>query len=268
MSEGGSRQGIESPLRSERGKTKIKDSVVAKIAGLAAQEVEGVHMGGGTARAASGLVQRAPATGSSGPGDMTRGVSVEVGEFETAIDLKMDVEYGRNIIGTVEQVRSRIQDQVGYMTGLKVTELNATVNDVVPAGTGEGRASRRSLGGGGGSRRPELDSFSNAREVRTREIRPGIREEGTVEVEPRERTHTDLSGEVAPEPVRVEDRPLDEGETAEISPGTDEARRGPLGREGFETRTDRGTGSGTDRGASGGSEGDDEPRTRRRRRER
>jgi hypothetical protein len=43
-----------SPLQTERGSTRIEDSVVTKIAGIAAQEVEGVQMGGGTARAVGG----------------------------------------------------------------------------------------------------------------------------------------------------------------------------------------------------------------------
>jgi hypothetical protein len=216
---------------------------------------------------------------------MTRGVSAEVGEFEAAIDLKMDVEYGRNIIGAVEQVRTRITDQIRYMTGLRVTEINATVNDVIPAAAG-GERGRRRLDGSSG--RAELGgSYESvispqAREVRTSEIRPGIREEGVVEVEPESRTHTDLSGRPAPGEVRVEERPLEEGETAELRPGvgedegetrimsseegsterggeTTEERRTSRteGRDAFETRTDRET----DRGTGG----DDEPPRARRR---
>jgi uncharacterized alkaline shock family protein YloU len=36
-----------SPLQTERGTTTIQDGVVSKVAGIAAQEVEGVRMGGG-----------------------------------------------------------------------------------------------------------------------------------------------------------------------------------------------------------------------------
>jgi len=286
-----SRQGADSPLKTERGSTRIKDSVVAKIAGLAAQEVEGVHMGGGASRAASGLMQRAPGTGSSSPGDMTRGVSADVGEVEAAIDLKMDIEYGRNILATIERVRARITDQVQYMTGLRVTELNATVNDILPAGAGEGQGRRRGLDGSSGRQElgtgPSTLISPEAREFRTREIRSGIREEGTVEVEPRSRTHTDQTGDPAREEVRVESEPLDEGETAELRPGTGEVEieegetrgeaRQPRGgsssretRDAFETRTNPRAGSGTDRGEGSGGEGEDDtpPRARRRRRDR
>ncbi len=50
----------ESPLRTERGSTRIEDSVVAKVAGIAAQEVEGIQMGGGTAWAVGGFLESVP----------------------------------------------------------------------------------------------------------------------------------------------------------------------------------------------------------------
>ena len=68
-------QGYDSPLVGERGSTNISDSVVATIAGRAAQEVEGVHMGGSASRRPpvpkwSGL-SRAFLIPSSGPGGCT-----------------------------------------------------------------------------------------------------------------------------------------------------------------------------------------------------
>jgi uncharacterized alkaline shock family protein YloU len=49
--EEGRQQGQSSPLQSDRGSTNISDTVVQKIAGIAAQEVEKVQVGGGTAAA-------------------------------------------------------------------------------------------------------------------------------------------------------------------------------------------------------------------------
>ena len=134
MGEQRTRQGgqQESPLQSERGATTIGDGVVAKIVGIAAQEVEGVQTGGGTARAIGGVLDRVPgAVSGVGGGSQTRGVSVEVGAEEAAADLSMAVEYGRPIPQTTEAVRNNVINRVENLTGLRVTEVNITVNDVL-----------------------------------------------------------------------------------------------------------------------------------------
>jgi uncharacterized alkaline shock family protein YloU len=115
----------DSPLLSERGVTTISDTVVSSLAGMAAQEVDGVHMGGGASRAAGGVL--GSITGSE---SQTSGITVEVGRTETAIDLKMGIEYNKNILQTVEEVRRRISDRVESMTGLRIKELNATITDI------------------------------------------------------------------------------------------------------------------------------------------
>jgi uncharacterized alkaline shock family protein YloU len=134
MGEQRTRQGRqqENPLQSERGATTIGDAVVAKIVGIAAQEVEGVQTGGGTARAMGGFLDRVPgAVSSVGGGSQTRGVSVEVGAEEAAADLSLAVEYGRQIPQTTEAVRNNVINRVENLTGLRVTEVNITVNDVL-----------------------------------------------------------------------------------------------------------------------------------------
>ena len=47
----GRRQQESPPLKTKRGNTTISNAIVSWVADLAAQEVEGVQMGGGTARA-------------------------------------------------------------------------------------------------------------------------------------------------------------------------------------------------------------------------
>src|SRR5919199_3185982 len=116
----------DSPLQTERGGTRIEDSVVQKIAGIAAQEVEGVQMGGGTARAVGGFLESV-----TGSGGQARGVSVEVGEVETAIELTMAVEYGKPIPRISEAVRRNVINRIENLVGLNVTEVNITVNDVI-----------------------------------------------------------------------------------------------------------------------------------------
>src|SRR5918998_1710076 len=123
------RQQQDSPLQTERGGTRIEDSVVSKIAGIAAQEVEGVRMGGGTSQAIGGLLSRVPGS-STGSGGQSRGVSVEVGEVEAAIDATLTVEYGKSIPQVADAVRQNIINRVENLVGLRVTEVNVAVNDV------------------------------------------------------------------------------------------------------------------------------------------
>ena len=121
-------------LRTERGRTTIGDAVVAKIAGIAAQEVEKVQMGGGAAATVGGFLESVTGTvsggGSAGGGSSTRGVSVEVGEEEAAVDLTMALEYGVPIPQTTEQVRRNVVNRLENLTGLSVREVNITVTDV------------------------------------------------------------------------------------------------------------------------------------------
>ena len=128
MSEG--RVGSQgSPLKGEMGNTTISNTVVAQIAGIATlqAEVEGIQMGG-TSAAVGDFLQSV--TGSSGSVDYSRGVSAEVGEEEAAVDLTTTIEYGQSIPRVTEAVRTNVINRVESLTGLRVTEVNITVNDI------------------------------------------------------------------------------------------------------------------------------------------
>ncbi|HKH09638.1 MAG TPA: Asp23/Gls24 family envelope stress response protein [Rubrobacter sp.] len=227
----------ESPLLSDRGVTTIKDTVVARIAGMAAGEVDGVHMGGGASRSAGGLLEGI--TGSDSP---TRGVSVEVGSVEAAIDLKMGIDYGKNILGTVGEVRQKITEKVHSITGLNVTELNVTISDVVfPENGQDGAEGAESTGQRSGAAREDVPT----RTVPRQELRPGASERESTPVEPRSRTHTEgASGPVPDEEVRAEGTPVEEDETRRLSIGDEEPAVTESDRE-----------EGTDASASGTSGG-------------
>jgi uncharacterized alkaline shock family protein YloU len=122
-----SEQSSGSPLQTERGSTSISDSVVSKIAGIAAQEVDGIRMGSGGSQAVSGIL--GSITGGSG-GSQTQGVSVEVGQEEAAIDLTLTAEYGKSIPGLAEAVRRNVANRVESLVGLRVTEVNITVSNI------------------------------------------------------------------------------------------------------------------------------------------
>jgi uncharacterized alkaline shock family protein YloU len=113
-----------SPLQTERGSTTISDSVVSKIAGIAAQEVDGIRMGSGASQAVGGIL------GSITGGSQTQGVSVEVGQEEAALDLTLTAEYGKSIPQLAEAVRRNVINRVENLVGLRVTEVNVTVSNV------------------------------------------------------------------------------------------------------------------------------------------
>jgi uncharacterized alkaline shock family protein YloU len=122
------RTGAGTPVET-RGKTTIADGVVAKIAGLAAREVPGIHsLGAGMARAFGAMRERVP--GGGGGGGVTRGVKVEVGERQAAVDLDVVVDYGVSIVDVAGGVRTNVIGAVERMTGLEVVEVNVVVDDV------------------------------------------------------------------------------------------------------------------------------------------
>ncbi|MET7643790.1 Asp23/Gls24 family envelope stress response protein [Streptomyces sp. NPDC005426] len=117
-----------------RGTTVIADNVVSTIAGIAVRETEGVHSLGGGASRALGTVKDKVSRSS----DPSRGVKVEVGEKQTAIDLDIVVEYGAAILDTAKDIRSHVTDAVETMTGLEVVEINIKVLDVHVPGADDG----------------------------------------------------------------------------------------------------------------------------------
>ncbi len=114
-------------LVTEQGRTTIADGVVAKIAGIAAREIDGVHqlVPRGAGAALSSLAQRV--TGSEA---RDRGVVVEVGQREAAVDLSLIVVYGVSIPDVTHAVRQNIINRVREMTGLVVKEVNIDVADL------------------------------------------------------------------------------------------------------------------------------------------
>lgn len=109
-------------LATERGITSVADVVVAKMAGMAAREVPGVHEMGKTFGRLLGRV-RAGET-------LTQGVNVEVGKLETAIDLSVVVDFGFSIPELAQQLRDNVVERVETGTGLLVKEVNIEVVDL------------------------------------------------------------------------------------------------------------------------------------------
>jgi len=109
------------------GTTKIADSVVARIAGLAAREVPGVHdmTSTGLGQAFGGLTGRV-----TGQDQMDRGVAVQVGEVECIVDLNLVVDYQASIPQVAEAIRRNVSGRIEAMTGVRTKEVNINVADL------------------------------------------------------------------------------------------------------------------------------------------
>lgn len=108
--------------REEYGQIKISDEVVGTIAGIAAMEVSGVAgMSGGIAGGIGEMLGRK---------NLSKGVKVQVGETETAIDLYIVVEYGAKIPEVAWDIQEVVKREVEAMTGLDVSEVNINVQGV------------------------------------------------------------------------------------------------------------------------------------------
>lgn|SRR5690554_5779424 len=105
------------------GTIRIADEVVEIIASLAASQVEGVAgMSGGLVGDIAQLLGRGK--------NLSKGVKVEVGEEEAAVNLYLTVDYGVSIPDVSYKVQEAVKEAIESMTGLKVTEINVHIQGV------------------------------------------------------------------------------------------------------------------------------------------
>ena len=109
------------------GQLEIDDTVLDRIAALAAEAVEGVYSLG--------------RSGIAGAIDSVRGggVSSEHGRREAAFDFDVVVQWGHNIPQVVDEVRVKVAEAIETMTNLKTVEINIHVRDIHREDPPEGR---------------------------------------------------------------------------------------------------------------------------------
>ena len=95
----------------------ISEDVIASIAGLAAQEVNGV-----ASMSASGLGEIL--------GKKAKGVKVQSGDKDVVIDITLTTEYGARIPDVCWEVQNRVKTRVETMTGLSVATVNVHVQGI------------------------------------------------------------------------------------------------------------------------------------------
>ena len=104
------------------GEVRIASDVVAVIAGLAANEVEGVYsMAGNITNELIGKLGRK---------NMSKGVKVLLNEGIVRVDIAVNMKYGYSIPKVSKQVQEKVSQQIENMTGLIVPEVNVRIAGV------------------------------------------------------------------------------------------------------------------------------------------
>ena len=104
------------------GEIKVSDGVIGTIAATAAINVEGVV--GMSAGIVDGVVKLLTGT------QLTKGMRVEMGEEEVAIDISVIVKYGAKISDVAFNVQKEVKSAVEQMTSLSVVEVNVFIEGV------------------------------------------------------------------------------------------------------------------------------------------
>ena len=113
------RQDITMVKRESYGTVAFAGEVIATLAGLAAVDVPGVAgMSGGFV---DGLVELL------GRKNLSKGIKIELGEEEVAVDAAIVVEYGKSIPEIAGMIQAGVKQAIESMTGLKVKEVNVRV---------------------------------------------------------------------------------------------------------------------------------------------
>ncbi|KQX46470.1 putative alkaline shock family protein YloU [Paenibacillus sp. V4I3] len=109
-------------VKTDMGSIQIAPEVIEIIAGLATVEVQGVAgMSGGLAGGIAELLGRK---------NLSKGVKVEVGQREAAIDVSIIIEYGNRIPEVASDIQQNVKQAIESMTGLNVVEVNVHIHDV------------------------------------------------------------------------------------------------------------------------------------------
>lgn len=114
---------IEETESTETGNIKIAQDVVATIAGMAANSIEGIAgMSGGIS---DGIAQIL-----SNKKQLTKGVKVDIYENRVEVDLFVTVKYGYNIAAVAAAVQKEVKENIENMTGMNVALVNVNVQGI------------------------------------------------------------------------------------------------------------------------------------------
>ena len=114
---------VEKKVEEVKGELTYEDKVIQKIIGLSLENVPGLlAIDGGFFSNLTGKLINTD--------NVASGVNVEVGKKQVAVDLKVVVEYQRNIPELYKKIKEIVVSEISNMTNLEVVEVNVNVVDI------------------------------------------------------------------------------------------------------------------------------------------
>jgi len=104
------------------GKVKISEDVIATVASVAAESVDGVVKVSTNFKSQMSDILNTK--------NFARGVKVNIGEKETIVDVYITIEYGIKIVEVSEKVQEQVKEAIENMTDFDVVEVNVHISGI------------------------------------------------------------------------------------------------------------------------------------------
>lgn len=106
------------------GEIKVSADVLEVIIGIATLEVDGVY---GMQKNLSSDIRSM-----FGRSDFSKGVSLSVNEWGSAVDVYCYFKYGVNVPKVARDIQINVKDQVYHMTDVEIDEVNVHIVGIIP----------------------------------------------------------------------------------------------------------------------------------------
>lgn len=115
---------VENNAGGLKAKLTFEDVVIKKIVGVVISDIDGIL-------GLSGNLFTDFADRFRDNEDVTKGIDVEVGTKQVAVDVSVICKYDINIATVFDQTVEKVKEAIAYMTGLELVEFNMSVDDVM-----------------------------------------------------------------------------------------------------------------------------------------
>ncbi|WP_086313549.1 hypothetical protein A5821_001060 [Enterococcus sp. 7F3_DIV0205] len=117
-------EAVENNTSGLKAKLTFGDVVIKKIVGVVISDIDGIL-------GLSGNLFTDFADRFRDNEDVTKGIGVEVGTKQVAVDVSVICKYDVNISTVFDQTVELVKEAIAHMTGLELIEFNMSVDDVM-----------------------------------------------------------------------------------------------------------------------------------------